>query len=218
MKKYKNKYRIETTRLENWDYGWDGSYFVTICTYKRKPYFGEIYDEKMILSEIGKMAEKYWYEIPDHFPFVKLNEFVVMPNHVHGIIIINKKNDNNVGGGDGMGDVVETQNLASLRQQQKKHHTHQRNHHNHQHHTQQNPTTKQKQKPKNKFGPQSKNLPSIVRGYKIGVTKNARKIKPDFKWQSRYYDHIIQNKKSFERISRYIINNPKNWNNDELFY
>jgi REP element-mobilizing transposase RayT len=70
---------------------------------------------------------------------------------------------------------------------------------------------------KNKFGPQSKNLASVIRGFKIGVTKNARQINPGFAWQSRYHDHIIRNDKSFKRIQDYIINNPKNWDNDKFY-
>jgi len=70
---------------------------------------------------------------------------------------------------------------------------------------------------KNRFGPQSKNLASIIRGYKIGVTKNARKINPDFQWQSRFYDIIIRNQKSFYRISNYIINNPQKWKEDKFY-
>lgn len=89
-KKYKNEYRIESTRLQSWNYGWNATYFVTINTKNRIRYFGEINDGKMIYSEIGNYAEKYWQEIPLHFPFVKLGSWVVMPNHVHGIIIINK--------------------------------------------------------------------------------------------------------------------------------
>lgn len=64
---------------------------------------------------------------------------------------------------------------------------------------------------KNQFGPQSKNLSFIIRGFKIGVTENARVIHPDFQWQSRFHDHIVRNDQSFHRISNYIINNPKRW-------
>jgi REP element-mobilizing transposase RayT len=86
-----------------------------------------------------------------------------MPDHIHGIIIIDKQNQ-----------------------------------------------SKEKLKP-NKFGPQSQNLGSIVRGFKTGVTKYARMNDIEFKWQSRYHDHIIRNEKSFYRIRKYIIDNPKNW-------
>ncbi len=88
--KYRNKYRIASTRLKNWDYGWNGAYFVTICTKDRVHYFGEITDREMELVEIGNLAKNFWLEIPDHFLFVKLGAFVIMPNHVHGIIIIDK--------------------------------------------------------------------------------------------------------------------------------
>jgi putative transposase len=86
--KFKNKYRIPSARLQNWDYGWNASYFLTICTQNRQCFFGDITNAEMELSEIGEIAHKYWNEIPAHFPFVKLDAFVVMPNHVHGIIII----------------------------------------------------------------------------------------------------------------------------------
>jgi REP-associated tyrosine transposase len=88
MDKFHNKYRIASTRLQNWDYSWNGSYFLTICTHRREWFFGKIANKFMVLSEIGLLAEKFWFEIPNHFPHVFLDAFVVMPNHVHGIIII----------------------------------------------------------------------------------------------------------------------------------
>jgi REP element-mobilizing transposase RayT len=85
---YKNRYRVESARLKNWDYSAPGGYFITICTKNRISYFGEITNGEMILSQIGQFVDKYWREIPTHFPRVQLDEFVVMPNHVHGIINI----------------------------------------------------------------------------------------------------------------------------------
>lgn len=100
MDKFQNKYRIPSARLQNWDYGSNAAYFVTICTSDRKCYFGDIVKTqifasacKVILSEIGLKANEFWLEIPEHFPFVKLDVHVVMPNHVHGIIIIDKPDD-----------------------------------------------------------------------------------------------------------------------------
>jgi putative transposase len=69
---------------------------------------------------------------------------------------------------------------------------------------------------KNKFGHQSQNMASIIRGFKIGVTKNARIINPDFAWQPHYHDHNIRIEKSFYRISEYIKNNPSNWGKDKF--
>ncbi len=88
MSLYKNKYRIESTRLKNYDYSQEGFYFVTICTKDRKLYFGDVVNKKMALSKIGKIADKYWAEIPNHFSHVKLDYYVVMPNHTHGILRI----------------------------------------------------------------------------------------------------------------------------------
>jgi hypothetical protein len=68
----------QSARLQKWDYGSNAAYFITICTQNREHYFGEIENNKMQLSEIGKMANKYWFEIPEHFPFVKLDAFIVM--------------------------------------------------------------------------------------------------------------------------------------------
>ena len=82
---YHNRHTI---RLKNYDYSKAGLYFITICTQNRDCMFGEITDGKMELSRIGKMAEKSWLEIPQHFPQVVLHDFVIMPNHVHGIIEI----------------------------------------------------------------------------------------------------------------------------------
>lgn len=88
MNKFKNKYRGQTFRAQWWDYGWDGAYFITICTKDREHYFGHVANGKMNLNQYGLVTEKIWKEIPDHFPFAKLDEFVIMPNHIHGIVIL----------------------------------------------------------------------------------------------------------------------------------
>ena len=87
--KYKNKYRIASARLQAWNYGWKGAYFITICTQNKEHYFGKIIDEGMRLSHIGILADVFWYEIKNHAKNIELGEFVVMPNHLHGILIIN---------------------------------------------------------------------------------------------------------------------------------
>jgi len=87
---FHNLYRIPSARLPHWDYSQNGYYFITICTYKKNEYFGEIINGKINLSEIGEIAQTCWKEISIHFPFVELDEFVIMPNHLHGIIIICK--------------------------------------------------------------------------------------------------------------------------------
>src|SRR3989338_112538 len=87
--RYKKRYRIPSSRLPTYDYTSNGYYFITICTKNRENYFGEIVDNKMQLFKIGRIAKKFWQEIPQHFPFVTLDEFGIMPNHLHGIVVIN---------------------------------------------------------------------------------------------------------------------------------
>ena len=93
MALYKGKYRIESTRLKNWDYSRNGNYFITICTLNREHFFGEVINGRMVLSEVGRFAEMFWSEIPEHFPYSSLDAFVIMPNHIHGIVVIDHLDD-----------------------------------------------------------------------------------------------------------------------------
>ena len=83
-------------RLQFYDYSNNGWYFVTICTKQKRPWFGEVVDGKMILNEIGNITSNHWNEIPSHYKNVELDEYVIMPNHIHGIIIVT---ENHVGNG-----------------------------------------------------------------------------------------------------------------------
>ena len=83
----------KSIRLKEYDYSRPGEYFITICTYDKKCVFGEVIEEKIKLSPIGEIAKKCWEEIPEYFPKVKLDEYVIMPNHVHGVIIITDGRD-----------------------------------------------------------------------------------------------------------------------------
>lgn len=191
--KYKDTYRIETTRLKNWDYGSRGFYFVTICTKNRQPYFGRIVRTQagnnvetqacnnvemqagnnvetqnfaslrsvQISTRIGDVANKYWNEIPKHFPFVELDAFVIMPDHVHGILFLNRPK------------------YESWRT--------------------------------NAFKPQSENLASVVRGFKAAVKKYAVIHGLEFDWQPRYYDRVVHSEIELRTIRQYIANNPAKW-------
>ena len=88
MALFKNKYRTDSIRLKGWDYRNSGYYFVTICTKDRHPYFGQIVKGEMCLSSIGEIATQCWREIPKHHENVDLDEFMIMPNHTHGIVIL----------------------------------------------------------------------------------------------------------------------------------
>jgi putative transposase len=85
MNTHKNR---KTNRLKNFDYSNPGNYFVTICTKNRISWFGEIQDNEMILNQIGDQTKKCWTNIPKHFPHMVLDEFVIMPNHIHGILTV----------------------------------------------------------------------------------------------------------------------------------
>ena len=188
MEKYQNKYRTTSTRLQNWDYQWRGAYFITICTHNRTHYFGEINNDKMQLSNIGIIADVLWFEIKNHAHNVELGEFIVMPNHIHGILILN---NDNVKHGNGN---VETRHALSLQSQP------------------QLKTIGQK-----RFQNQGKNtVSSIIGSYKSAVTKHVHRLGYDFKWQSRFWEHIIRNEHEYQRIAQYIIDNPKKWAMDKL--
>jgi len=89
MTKFKNTFRIESSRLKEWDYSNPWYYYITINTKNHVRHFGKVVKEIMILNELGKIAEHYWKEIPKHFVNVEIDYYIIMPNHVHGIIIIN---------------------------------------------------------------------------------------------------------------------------------
>jgi putative transposase len=78
----------KSIRIGGYDYSSAGAYFVTMVTYQRDPLFGEIKNGEVILSDFGKIADECWRAIPEHFSFVELGAYVVMPNHVHGIVVI----------------------------------------------------------------------------------------------------------------------------------
>ena len=198
MEKFNNKYRIESARAPWWDYGRSGAYFITICTKNRENYFGEINEGKMILSPTGVIVNLLWYEIPYHSQNVELDEFVVMPNHIHGILILNGndlENNNNVE----TGQVVETGHALSLRGET-------------------NPDLINNPNYHPRFRNPGKNtVSSIIGGYKSAVTKHANRLGFPNGWQSRFHDHIIRDDDEYQRIKNYISNNISNWEHDKFY-
>jgi len=91
MSLFKNKYRIESIRVPKYDYSQSGYYFITICVKNRENRFGEIIHGKLIKTTSAKIVDQCWFDLPNHFRQCLLDEFVIMPNHVHGIIIIDNQ-------------------------------------------------------------------------------------------------------------------------------
>lgn len=201
-KKYKNKYRIESVRLKNWDYRNNGAYFITINTANRYHFFGEIENNEMQLSKIGKLAATFWEEIPNHFPHIELGNFVVMPNHTHGILIVNNVkslhcNDSNNNEPLMKNNESVTVNNKSLQCNDSTADNEQNQHYS-------------------DISPKSGSISTIIRSYKSVVSKHAHLLNSNFNWQSKFHDHIIRNSDSFENIQNYIENNPINWKEDKF--
>ena len=177
-----NIHRRCSIRLKDYNYSQSGEYFVTICTQDHICLFGAIYREEMCLSPIGEIAKRCWEDIPNHFPNVDLDKYVIMPNHIHGIIII-KENDHGM-------DVQ------------------QENDSDHGRDVQLNVPTR--------LSPKKGTLSIIIRTYKAAVTTECRRIgHNEFRWQSRFYEHIIRDDWELEKIRNYIVNNPLQWQFDE---
>ena len=209
--KFQNKYRIPSARLQNWDYASEGAYFITICTKDRLHNFGEIENGKMVLSNMGVIADLMWYEIPNHTKNIELGEFVVMPNHIHGILILNDNVEtlhatSRFTEQDGVtlhDDDVETLHATSL------------------------PTSVptpiptpppiEKNELMSSISPKSNSVSTIIRSYKSAVTKNGNRLAFENGWQTRFHDHIIRDAQSFETIQNYIANNPANWVADKFY-
>ena len=204
--KFQNKYRIASSRLPNWDYGSNAVYFVTICTHNRYFYFGKISDGNIQLSETGKIAMQCWIEIPNHFPFVELDEFVVMPDHVHGIVFINKSRNRN--NDNDRRDAINrstntntpTKILNDIESELK-------------------PSIEKTGGFAGSKNPMlNDNLSRIIRWYKGRVSFETRKINQKFAWQPRFYDRIIRDEIAYHQILIYIQNNPLNWRETNLLY
>ena len=154
-------------RLKNFDYSSPGAYFVTLCSYHREHLFGQVVNEEMKLNETGDMVKSVWYDLPKHYSNIELDQFVIMPNHVHGIIAFC----------DSVG--------AGLKPA---------------------PTT-----------PQNHGLSEVVRALKTFSSRNINlflKTPNRPIWQRGYYEHVIRDEESLNKIRNYIIQNPLSWHLD----
>ncbi len=160
----------------------------------------------MKLSDIGVLVGKRWCEIPEHYPFIKLDTYIIMPNHIHGIITICKsKEEKNLFKTKDNIDSSEYRRPTSASQPSEVTHSP----------VMASSPNKERTIPASqKWQPNS--LGSIINQYKRICTIHARKTQAHFAWQPRYYEHIIRNKRAYHRIKNYIINNQKNWKEDKF--
>ena len=176
-----DKHQRRSIRLHRFDYTQPGAYFVTMCTRERMCLFGDVADERIRLNVAGQATKECWLAIPSHFPHVRLDAFVIMPNHVNGIICIV---DDSLVATPGA-HTVGTKNFSPLP-----------------------PGAAAFRSP-------SKTVGSIVRGFKIGVTKWIRANTDIHEvWQRNYYEHIIRDAAALNQIRQYIIENPARWSED----
>lgn len=195
--KFSNKYRIDSTRWKKWDYGWVGYYFVTICTKDSACHFGKIQDRKVVYSQIGRIAVAYWQETPKHFPNVSLDYSIVMPNHIHGIVSIDRETvqtqRTTLNNAPGISTVNRESNRPSRRG------------------VACNTPTQANQR-LSSISPKPATLSSVVRSFKSAVSRWAlANGQTEFAWQPRFHDRIIRNERELNAFQQYILDNPKNW-------
>jgi len=181
-----NNLHRHSLRLQDYDYTHEGAYFVTVCLKERACLFGDISDGKMILNDAGRTAEKCWNDIPTHFPHIELDEFVIMPNHVHGIIVINCRGESRIRPGDfhepNSGDHKDRPygttagSIGRIIQAFKSRVTHE---------------------------------------YIMGVRHQMWAPFNGKLWQRNYYEHVIRDDASLNLIRQYIMDNPPRWAEDE---
>lgn len=166
-------------RLKDYDYSSAGAYFVTICVHRGQCLFGQVDDNGMKLSPFGMIVINCWEDLPNHYPHVILDAFVVMPNHIHGVVVLE---DNSVSGESTSGREAKR---AGYKPAPTKRHS----------------------------------LSEIIRGFKTFSAKRINEIKNTQGvpfWQRNYYEHIIRNERAYVAIRDYILNNPANWDKDQL--
>ena len=186
------RFHRRSIRLKGYDYAQAGAYYVTVCTHERAHLFGDVVNAEMVPSPAGAVVQRCWDAISSHMPMVALDEFIVMPNHVHGIVVIT----------DGpvpvvADDVVGAGNFPPLRNAPPP------------------PVSSQKMPvmPKGSLGHIMQTFKAAVSRQAIrdGLIERGRPV-----WQRGYYEHIIRDDGEYERIADYIRDNPANWPTDKL--
>lgn len=222
-------------RLKGYDYSRPGAYFVTICVQEKdRPLFGDVIDGKMQLSHMGKIVWKCWNQLPRHYPNIKLDEFVVMPNHVHGIIWIIGPDEKEAGAGDngdheGAGEYGNHEGAGlqnSYAKDAKPARTTRDAHDAHDSHDSRDAQEIQEidiihmgqgvnvngfKEPKPiVIYP----LSEVIRGFKTFSARRINELRGVAGvpvWQRNYWERILWNEEALQRVREYIVNNPAKW-------
>jgi putative transposase len=193
MKPDPQNHRRRSIRLKGYDYAQPGAYFVTICTQGNVCVLGDIIGEVMHLSQCGQIAHDFWMDIPTHFSNVEVNSWVVMPNHVHAIIVIKEMWDKNTGDMVQGGAARDRKNLRGETQGGE------------------TPPLQEIVYPA---------LGQIVAYYKYQTTKRINMIDHHSGatfWQRNYYERIIRNDPEWKKIWQYVQINPTQWLEDQMY-
>jgi putative transposase len=178
-----NKYKRRSIRLKDYDYSMPGEYFVTICTYNKECLFGDMVGEEMRLNKLGKIVQEEWLRTTEIRTDVELDEFIIMPNHVHGIITLIEPVGAN---GNSPQNCNPSNDWAYI------------------------DTPLQKTKfcsPSKTIGAIIRGFKSAVTKH-INELRSTPGIPI---WQRGYYEHIIRTEKDLQNTREYIINNPLKW-------
>ena len=192
MNKYNpNIHHRRSIRLKGYDYAQAGLYFITICCQDRVCRFGNVVNGEMVLNEFGTVAYNEWGKLPERFPNFELDAFQIMPNHMHGIILLN---DAPVGAGftPAPNDV------------------------NAQNDVQRNDDIRAGASPAPTVSDIVGAYKSLVANGCLDIYKSKNETMGKL-WQRNYYEHIIRNEQSYQTISEYIINNPAKWADDKFY-
>ena len=198
MPLFADKFKIQSSRLKNWDYSTPGYYFITICTYNHNNFFGKIINNNIELSKRGIITKSELLKTFEIRKNIKLHEYVIMPNHIHLLMEIKYQINNN----------IETSSNSNNVETRRRHVSTNLN----------NILKSNIHKPEiaiKNWYPNS--ISSIICQFKSICTKRIKKENLWFSWQPRFHDHIIQNDKELLMIKNYIINNPINWQKDKFF-
>ena len=206
---FTKSFRIPSARA-SWHNYREGMYFITICAHQQKPYFGRIIprpgleENQLVLTEVGRYVEENLQQITSHYPYAEIPVFVIMPNHLHFIIIIDSADDSNGNDDSTCRDVACNHSNDTSNRNVARNHSNDTSNRD----VARNVSTGNGCQIHMKISPQKGSLSTVIRGFKSAITKYARERGIAFAWQTRFYDRIIRNQNELNAIATYIENNP----------